>query len=111
MNITLKKQSSCCRSWLSRWVFCGDRYRDTANQVALAVATQLRDIGIDAQIRVWEWGVASAFIQMGDAMYLQTGVTLLKILMTSNPKLRTGDRGNYSFTATLRVDELLNAFH
>lgn len=85
--------------------------KDTANQVALAVATQLRDIGIDAQIRVWEWGVLLPLIQNGErTMYLTDwGNSTQDPYDFLNPKLRTGDRGNYSFYSNARVDELLNA--
>ena len=85
--------------------------KDTTNQVALAVASQLREIGIDAQIRVWEWGVLQPLIQKGERMMYLTdwGNSTQDPYDFLNPKLRTNDRGNYSFYSNPRVDELLNA--
>lgn len=84
--------------------------KDTENQVALAIATQLRDVGIDAQIRVWDWGVLLPLIQNGERMMYLTdwGNSTQDPYDFLNPKLRTDDRGNYSFYSNARVDELLD---
>lgn len=84
--------------------------KDTGNQIAQAVASQLREVGIDAQIRVWDWGVLQPLIVDGErSMYLTDwGNSTQDPYDFLNPKLRTNDRGNYSFYSNERVDELLN---
>ncbi len=79
--------------------------------VALAMASMLQEIGIDAQVRNWEWGVLQSEIVNGTRqMYLTDwGDSWLDPVGIINPKYRTNDRGNYAHYSNSRVDELLTA--
>ena len=79
--------------------------------VALAMAAMLQKIGIDAQVRNWEWGILQSEIQNGTRqMYLTDwGDSWLDPVGIINPKFRTDDRGNFSHYSNSRVDELLTA--
>lgn len=84
--------------------------KDTESEIAEAVASQLRQIGIDAQTRVWDWGVLLPLIKNGERMMYMTdwGNSTQDPYDFLNPKLRSDDRGNFSFYSNDRVDELLN---
>lgn len=83
---------------------------DANREVAEAVASELRKIGIDANTRVWEWGVLQPLLINGErSMYMTDwGNSTQDPYDFLNPKLRTDDRGNYSQYSNARVDQLLN---
>ncbi|WP_366922198.1 ABC transporter substrate-binding protein [Metallumcola ferriviriculae] len=74
-----------------------------------AVASQLREVGINASVRVWEWGVFKEKIAEGQRLMIANnwGNGSLDPAGILEPKLRTGGRGNYSFYSNARVDELI----
>ncbi|WP_017380643.1 ABC transporter substrate-binding protein [Paenisporosarcina sp. TG-14] len=84
--------------------------KDTQSEVVQAVAAQLREVGVDAQIRVWDWGVLGPLIENGERLMYMTdwGNSTQDPYDFLNPKLITEDRGNFSFYSNKRVDELLN---
>ncbi|NLL98393.1 MAG: ABC transporter substrate-binding protein [Tepidanaerobacter sp.] len=77
--------------------------------VALAMAAMLQEIGIDAQVRNWEWGVLESEIEKGTRQMYMTewGDSWLDPVGFLNPKFRTNDRANWSHYSNERVDELL----
>lgn len=78
-------------------------------EVAEAIAANLREIGIDASARVWDLAVLRDMLLDGERqMYVgDWGNSTLDPYDFLNPKLKTGDRGNYSLYSNPRVDELL----
>jgi len=76
---------------------------------ALAIAAMLREVGIDTQVRNWEWGVLQSEIENGTRQMYMTdwGDSWLDPVGFLNPKFRTNDRGNWSHYSNERVDELL----
>jgi len=76
---------------------------------ALVIAEMLKDVGIDASVRKWEWSVLKAKIKEGSRQIYLTdwGNAYLDPFDFLNPKLKTGGRGNYSFYSNPEVDELL----
>lgn len=78
-------------------------------EVAEAMASYLRDIGIDANARVWDLAVLRELLLEGERqMYFGTwGNSTLDPYDFLNPKLKTDDRGNYSLYSNSKVDELL----
>ncbi|MDD4568901.1 MAG: ABC transporter substrate-binding protein, partial [Tepidanaerobacteraceae bacterium] len=77
--------------------------------VASAMAAMLQEIGVDAQVRNWEWGVLQTEIEKGTRQMYMTdwGDSWLDPVGFLNPKFRTNDRGNWSHYSNDRVDELL----
>jgi len=78
-------------------------------EVAEAIANDLRKIGIDASTRVWDLAVLKEMLLEGERqMYIgDWGNSTLDPYDFLNPKLKTGDRGNYSGYSNEKLDELL----
>lgn len=78
-------------------------------EVAEAIANDLRKIGIDASTRVWDLAVLKEMLLEGERqMYIgDWGNSSLDPYDFLNPKLKTGDRGNYSGYSNEKLDELL----
>ncbi|HHX22908.1 MAG: ABC transporter substrate-binding protein [Tepidanaerobacteraceae bacterium] len=77
--------------------------------VASAMAAMLQEIGIDAQVRNWEWGVLQSEIENGARQMYMTdwGDSWLDPVGFLNPKFKTNDRGNWSHYSNEKVDKLL----
>jgi len=77
---------------------------------AQAIVAQLEELGIDAKVRVWEWSVLKEQIKAGERQAYATdwGSAFFDPFDLAVPKLRTKDRGNYSFYSNSDVDELLD---
>lgn len=82
---------------------------ESNKEVAEAIASNLRDIGIDASARVWDLAVLRDMLLDGERQMFvgNWGNSTLDPYDFLNPKLKTGDRGNYSQYSNARVDELL----
>ncbi len=78
---------------------------------AQAVAEYLRAVGVSAEVRVWEWSALKERILAGERqMYLTDwGSAYFDPFDLAVPKLRTDDRGNYSFYSNPRFDAALDA--
>ena len=77
--------------------------------VASAMAAMLQEIGIDAHVRNWEWGVLQSEIENGTRQMYMTdwGDSWLDPVGFLNPKFKTNDRGNWSHYSNEKVDKLL----
>ncbi|HID86105.1 MAG TPA: ABC transporter substrate-binding protein, partial [Anaerolineae bacterium] len=86
-------------------------------EYAEAVAGQLREIGIDASVRVWDYAVLKPLLLAGERMaYLGSwGDSAFDPVGHMEAKWRTGvpgtgkGRGNFSQYSNPRVDELIDA--
>ncbi len=89
-----------------RFVLDTESFRELEAQ---AIAQQLRDLGIDVQVKVWEWSALKAKIKEGERLAYLTdwGSAFFDPFDLGVPKLRTGDRGNYSFYSNPEFDELM----
>ncbi len=78
---------------------------------AQAVAEYLHAVGVSAEVRVWEWSALKERILAGQRqMYLTDwGSAYFDPFDLAVPKLRTDDRGNYSFYSNPRFDAALDA--
>ncbi len=78
---------------------------------AQAIVEYLRAVGVLAEVRVWEWSALKERILAGDRqMYLTDwGSAYFDPFDLAVPKLKTGDRGNYSFYSNPRFDAALDA--
>ncbi|MDR7484824.1 MAG: ABC transporter substrate-binding protein [Armatimonadota bacterium] len=78
---------------------------------AEAVADNLRALGIQTEVRVWERTSLIARIQAGERQAYLTdwGSAFFDPYDLAEPKFTTGGRGNYSFYTNKEVDELLVA--
>jgi len=83
--------------------------REDKKEIAEAVASQLRKIGIDASVRVWDWGVLKPKALKGERKMVVAdwGNSTLDPYGILNPQFITNDRGNYAVYSNSRVDELL----
>mgnify|MGYP000853323213 CR=1 FL=1 len=77
---------------------------------AEAVANYLRQVGIQAEVRLWEKNALLEEIKQGNRVaYTQDwGSSTFDPYDLALPKLKTGDRGNYSFYSNPEVDRLLD---
>jgi len=77
---------------------------------AQAIAEYLRAVGVSAEVRVWEWSALKERILAGERqMYLTDwGSAYFDPFDLAVPKLKTGDRGNYSFYSNPRFDAALD---
>lgn len=91
---------------LSVVIDCESNRKDEAE----AVAAQLRKMGIQAEARIWEWSAMKAEFTAGNRQMYMTdwGSAYFDPFDLVIPKLRTGDRGNYSFYANDVFDALLD---
>lgn len=76
---------------------------------AEAIADNLRAIGIQTEVRVWERTSLIARIQAGERQAYLTdwGSAFFEPFDLAEPKFTTGGRGNYSFYTNKEVDSLL----
>ncbi|HED24493.1 MAG TPA: ABC transporter substrate-binding protein [Firmicutes bacterium] len=84
---------------------------DVLKDVAYAAASMLQDIGIEASVRIWDWGVLRDQLIEGERMmcFGNWGNSTLDPSDLLVPKLRSNDRGNYSQYANPELDALLDA--
>lgn len=75
-----------------------------------AVASDLRAIGVNAEVRIWEWSALKEEIVKGnrDAYATDWGSATFDPYDLAIPKLKTKDRGNYSFYSNPEVDKLFD---
>lgn len=75
-----------------------------------AIAQQLRRYGIDVEVRVWEWSALRPEVQAGNRSAYATdwGSAFFDAFDLAVPKLRTEDRGNYSFYSNPEFDRLVD---
>jgi len=86
-------------------------------EIAEAVAGQLREVGIDASVRVWEWGVLKKAALAGERMAVMRdwGDSAFDPVGYIEAKWHTRvegtplGRGNFSQYSNPRVDELIEA--
>ncbi|MBC7092788.1 ABC transporter substrate-binding protein [Candidatus Bipolaricaulota bacterium] len=85
---------------------CEDYLKD----VALVCAQMLREVGIDARVQVWERGILQAkLLNRERAMWLgDWGNATLDPMDIMIPKLRTGERGNYTGYSSCLYDGLMH---
>ncbi|WP_242822446.1 ABC transporter substrate-binding protein [Thermaerobacter marianensis] len=83
----------------------GAKNREAELQV---IAQYLKQVGIDAQVRVWEYQTLVAEAQKGtrEAYATDWGSATFTPVDLAVPKLETGGRGNYSFYSNPEVDRL-----
>jgi peptide/nickel transport system substrate-binding protein len=76
---------------------------------AQAIADQLRQIGAEVEVRIWERSVLQEEYRAGERSAYMTdwGSAYFDPFDLAEPKLTIGGRGNFSFYANPRVDELL----
>lgn len=74
-----------------------------------AVSLYLQQVGIDAQVRVWEKNALEAEVKKGSrqAYAMDWGSAIFDPFDLAMPKLKTGDRGNFSFYSSPKYDELV----
>ncbi|MCF6093863.1 ABC transporter substrate-binding protein [Microaerobacter geothermalis] len=79
-------------------------------EVAEAAAASLRKVGIDANTRVWDFGVLKPLLLNGERQMVMTdwGNSTQDPFDLLNPTIKTNGRGNYSLYSNPRVDELLS---
>lgn len=87
---------------------------DTINDdkpVAEAVAAQLREVGVDATVRIWDWGVLKPLLEKGERsiVLMSWGNSTQDPFDILNPTLNgVGERGNFSFYDNAQVKDLLD---
>jgi peptide/nickel transport system substrate-binding protein len=91
---------------LSMVIDCEANRKDEAE----AVAADLRKIGIQAEARTWEWSALKAEFMEGNRQLYMTdwGSSYFDPFDLVIPKLKTGDRGNYSHYSNSELDSLLD---
>jgi len=79
------------------------------NLEAEALAAQLRSFGMDVDVREWEWATLKEKIKAGErsAYLTDWGSAFYDPFDLAVPKLRTDDRGNYSFYSNTAFDEAM----
>lgn len=92
---------------LSVVIDCESNRKDEAE----AVAANLRAIGVQAEVRVWEWSALKEKMLAGQRqMYLTDwGSAYFDPFDLAVPKLKTKDRGNYSFYSNKDFDTQMDA--
>lgn len=90
---------------LSVVIDCEANRKDEAE----AVAAQLRAIGLQAEARTWEWSAMKSEFMAGNRQLYMTdwGSSYFDPFDLIIPKFKTGDRGNYSFYSSSKLDQLL----
>ncbi|MDI6880305.1 MAG: ABC transporter substrate-binding protein [Desulfitobacteriaceae bacterium] len=84
---------------------------EAVNQsIAQAAASDLQKIGIDASVRVWDWGVLKPLMLKGERNMVLTdwGNSTQDPSDLLGPTLRGDGRGNYSFYNNPEVNNLLD---
>jgi peptide/nickel transport system substrate-binding protein len=84
---------------------------DELKDVVYAAASMLADVGIEATVRTWDWGVLKEQLLAGERMmcFGNWGNSTLDPSDLLVPKLRSNDRGNYSHYSNPELDALLDA--
>ena len=74
------------------------------------IAAYLRAIGIDAEVRIWEWNALKERLLAGERQMCLSdwGSAYFDPFDLVIPKLGTNDRGNYSGYSNTRLDTILN---
>jgi peptide/nickel transport system substrate-binding protein len=82
---------------------------DTYKEVCEASAQQFRAVGIEASVRIWDWGVLRPLALNGERkmVFQSWGNSTLHPYDLLNPKLMSKDRGNYSQFSNPELDDLL----
>ena len=82
---------------------------DTYTEIGEAAAQQFRAVGIEASVRIWDWGVLRPLALNGERkiVFQSWGNSTLHPYDLLNPKLMSKDRGNYSQFASAELDDLL----
>jgi peptide/nickel transport system substrate-binding protein len=77
---------------------------------AQAIAGYLQQVGIQADVRIWEWNALKEKLLAGERQLYLTdwGSAYFDPFDIVVPKLRTGDRGNYSFYSNPEFDAALD---
>ncbi len=85
---------------------CEDLFKD----IALVIAEMLRDIGVDAKVQVWERGILrTKLLNREREMWISDwGNATLDPLDIMIPKLKTGERGNYTGYSSPLYDGLMH---
>ena len=85
-----------------------DAVADRADEAEI-IAAYLRNIGVEAEVRIWEWNALKERLLAGERqMYLSDwGSAYFDPFDLVIPKLSTNDRGNYSGYSNTELDELL----
>ncbi|NLJ59796.1 MAG: peptide ABC transporter substrate-binding protein [Firmicutes bacterium] len=85
-----------------------DAESDRADEAEI-IATYLRAVGVEAEVRIWEWNALKERLVAGERqMYLSDwGSAYFDPFDLVIPKLGTADRGNYSGYSNKELDELL----
>lgn len=83
--------------------------KDDKKEIADVVASQLKQVGIDASVRVWDWGVLKPMAVNGERkmVAIDWGNSTLDPYDFMNPLFMTKDRGNFAIYSNARVDQLL----
>ena len=78
-------------------------------EITEAAAIQLRNIGIDATTRVWDWGVLSPLLDSGERQMVMNywGNSTLDPYDLLNPMFMTDGPGNYCKYSNPKIDQLL----
>ena len=78
-------------------------------EIAEAVASQLRQVGIKASVRVWDWGVLRPLVLKGERKMATSdwGNSTLDPYGILNPQLKIKGRGNYACCSLQEVHDLL----
>lgn len=78
--------------------------------VALVIAEMLRDVGIDAKVQEWDWGLLQAELLAGRRMMHlgDWGNSTLEPNDIMIPKLVTGERGNFSGYSSRVLEALID---
>ena len=86
-----------------------DAVADRADEAEI-IATYLRAVGVEAQVRLWEWNALKDRLEAGERqMYLSDwGSAYFDPFDLVIPRLATGDRGNYSGYSNAELDHLLD---
>jgi peptide/nickel transport system substrate-binding protein len=84
---------------------CEDGMKDEAE----AIAAQLRQVGIEATVRTWEWGVLRPLLVEGSRGMLLSdfGNASMDPFDLLNPVFMTGGRANYTHYSNPVLDQLL----
>ena len=78
-------------------------------EIAEAAAIQLRNIGVDASTRVWDWGVLSPLLDSGERQMVMNywGNSTMDPYDLLNPMFMTDGPGNYCKYSNSKIDQLL----
>jgi peptide/nickel transport system substrate-binding protein len=85
-----------------------DAGRDREREVQM-IARHLRQVGIETEVQVWEYSSLVEEARAGNRQAYATdwGSSTFTPIDLANPKLKTGERGNFSQYSSVEVDTLL----